>query len=374
MTLASLRAVEIGDWRALNALHRWAQFPERSEDGWAWIHRLGNGHPGWVIEDDHGVCGHFGNLRQDYAFGPSGLVAATGYSLIVLPRARGGSRPLLEAFRSQPGVFAASVFNGNARSSAVYRREQMTPFPAAWADAKIVWPLAPLTIATERLARAVFRDRRATREWFSSHRSGDLAAADPKLIRLDPWRDADKIDRFWSHLKQEQSLVAHRGARVFQARFSDPDRTSDPLLYGWGQDRLSAIALGQVGKMSEREASVLDVIDLAWTGPDGQAAATALLLHLKEVGRQIGASRLRLPMLNSDLVAVAKAVPGSILRRRHTHAHVSFRDGAEKASLWRPTPLDGDYGFCLRPPPSPTQPLRRQETSNAWTQPSSAHR
>ena len=347
-----LRAVLPADWQALNDLHRWAWFPERSEAGWAWMHRLGQGYPGWVLEDAEGVCGYLGNIRQDYALLDARLVGATGYSLIVLPRAAGGSRRLLETFRAQPGVFATTILNSNARAAPIYAREGFAAFPADWADAKIVWPLAPVTILSERIARSFYRHRRPDRELFQGRRGVPPAPGTARLSALDPWVDAAAINRFCAELRNGGPLVADRSARALQDRVSDPDRAEPPMLYGWREgDRLLAIALGLLGKMSECEAPILDIIDLAWLEPDGAAAATALLLQLKTEGRRAGASRMRLSLVNSATAAVADAVPGGMVRRRHIHGHAVLVADPALEPLWRPTPYDGDFGFCLRPPP-----------------------
>ena len=340
------------DWKALNDLHRWAWFPERSEAGWKWVHGFGRGYPGWVLEDGDGVCGYLGNLRQDYSLVDACLVGATGYSLIVLPRAKGGSRLLLEAFRNQPDVFATSIFNSNARAAPIYFREGFTAFPLHWANTKIVWPLAPMTILSERLVRTLYRSRRPSRELFCGGRERSPVRGAAGLSALDPWTDAAAINRFNAELRQEGSLRADRSARALQDRFSDPDRTDQPMLYGWSEgDRLSALAFGQLGKMSEYEAPILDIIDLVWLEPHGVPAATALLFELKGEGRRAGASRLRLPLVNDATAEVAFKVPGSIVRRHHTHGHASFVMNGGIERQWAPTPFDGDFGFCLRPPP-----------------------
>ncbi|MDZ4321963.1 MAG: GNAT family N-acetyltransferase [Phenylobacterium sp.] len=354
MTVPILREVLPADWKSLNDLHRWAWFPERSEAGWKWVHGLGQGYPGWVLEDDDGVCGYLGNVRQDYALLDACLVGATGYSLIVLPRARGGSRLLLDAFRSQPGVFATSIFNSNARAAPIYSREGFTAFPHNRADAKIVWPLAPMTILSERLVRSLYRNRRPSRELFSSTRDRPRGPSAAGLSALDPWTDAAAINLFHVELRHAGSLIADRSARALQDRFSDPDRAELPMLYGWREgDRLTAVALGQLGKMSECEAPILDIIDIVWLEPHG-AATAALLVQLKTAGRRAGASRMRLSLVNHATAEIALRAPGAVIRRRHIHGHASFFAGMEEDLPWAPTPFDGDFGFCLRPPPTNT--------------------
>lgn len=348
-----LREVLPADWKSLNDLHRWAWFPERSEAGWKWVHGFGQGYPGWVLEDDEGVCGYLGNVRQDYALLDARLAGATGYSLIVLPRAKGGARRLLEAFRNQPDIFATSIFNSNARAAPIYSREGLTAFPPHWANAKIVWPLAPMTILSERIARSLYRNRRPSRELFSGARDRPPGPGVAGLSALDPWTDASAINLFHGELRQGGSLIADRSARSLQVRFSDPDRLKPPVLYGWSDgDRLSAMAFGQLGKMSECEAPILDIVDLVWLEPHGVAAATALLRQLKSEGRRAGASRLRLSLVNDATADVALRVPGSVLRRHHTHGHARFVTNGGGALPWAPTPYDGDFGFCLRPPPA----------------------
>ena len=147
------------------------------------------------------------------------------------------------------------------------------------------------------------------------------------------------------------SLIAVRSAQAFQDRFSDPDATSSPTLYGWKEEnRLVALALAQVGKMSQVEAVILDVIDLVWLDPEGRSPATALLAALKSHGRRISASRLRLSIVTDATGEIAQGVPGGHVRTNHVHSHARV-SGIGRRS-WDPTPFDGDYGFFLRPPPS----------------------
>lgn len=350
--MPGLREVQPTDWQALNELHRWAWFPERSQEGWAWLHQFGRGAPGWVLEDEHGVCGYLGNIRQNYSIAESELCAATGYSLIVLPRAKGGSRSLLAAFRSQAGVFATSILNGNERSAPIYARNGFTPFPTDWANAKIVWPLSPFTILSERVARSLYRRQRPAKELFSSLKRAGPHQGPPQLVALDPWNDAAAIDHFGEELRRSGSLLAVRSAQAFQDRCSDPDATVAPTLYGWREgSRLVALVLAQLGKMSECEAAILDIIDLVWLEPQGSGPAGALLTELKAHGRRSGASRLRLSIINEATALIAQRVPGGLVRRSHIHAHASFAADAPDRDLWSPTPYDGDFGFFLRSPP-----------------------
>jgi len=356
-----LREVLPSDWESLNELHRWAWFPERSEAGWKWVHGFGQGYPGWVLEDDDGVCGYLGNIRHDYSLRDACFMGATGYSLIVLPRAKGGARRLLDAFRNQPGVFATSILNSNARAAPIYSREGFTAFPQNWADAKIVWPLAPMTMLSERLVRSLYRNRRPARELFSSPRCSPVVPSAAGLSALDPWADAAVINLFYAELRHAGSLIADRSAQALQDRFSDPDRAEPPMLFGWSEgDRLSAVALGQLGKMSECEAPILDIIDIVWLEPHGAAAATALLFQLRTEGRRVGASRMRLSLVNQATAEIALRVPSAVIRHRHIHGHASFVAGMDEDVPWAPTPFDGDFGFCLRPPPTNTPQTERR--------------
>lgn len=353
--MIALRLAHRQDWKAINALHEWAWFPVRSEAGWAWMFSFSPDCPGWVLEDADGVCGFLGNLVQHYRRGPDRLAAATGYSLIVLPRARGGSRRLLRAFREQRGVFATSILNGNARSEGIYRREGFEPFPLGWADAKVVWPLQPVTIAAERLARTLYNRRRPDRDLFSGRIRSAVGVrfANDAVRRLDLVRDSGPLATFERRLGEERRLLADRSGRLLQRRFADPDRTSDPVLLGWfDHDGLGATAIGHWGKMSEIEATILDVVDVVALGASGARAGPALLEAMKVVGREAGASRVRLPLLNAQLADWAGAVPGGLVRRRHVHAHVHFTEVADRTETgWVPSGFDGDYGFCLRHPP-----------------------
>lgn len=347
-----LRPVRPDDWRALNALHSWAWFPERSEAGWRWLLGMSGPCPGWVLEDADGVCGFLGNLVQTYVRDGLPARAATGYSLIVLPRARGGSRQLLDAFQAQPDVFAVSILNGNRRSAAIYRREGLAAFPPGWADVKIVWPLRPFTIAAERVAWKVAGPRRPDRELFNLDPCPRrIHLGDPRIVALHPATDGPLLDRYWAALAARGGVLADRSAATLMNRFGDPDRTGDPVLLGWREgERLTATALAQLGKMSPLESPILDLIDLTWLEPGSRAGPVALVARMKEVALDLGASRLRLPLATPALAAVARQVRGALIRRHHVHAHARLH-APEVATGWAVTPYDGDCGFSLRPKP-----------------------
>lgn len=352
---ARLRLVRPSDWEALNALHRWAWFPQRSQAGWTWMFSLSAALPGWVLEDDEGVCGFLGNLVQDYVWDGQRRKAATGYSLIVLPRARGGSRLLLKAFREQPDVFAVSILNGNRRSADVYAGAGLDPFPPGWANAKIVWPINLFTIGLERLIWSLRCVRRPRLELFRGAVSAPaLRFRDARVRRLDPIADAAALDRYQDSLHADGRLRADRSAATLAQRLQDPDQTTAPILLGvfpgGEDDGLQAVALAQLGKMSELEAPILDIIDLTWRPGASLEGPRALMEALKTAATDFKASRLRLPLVNAELAEAALGVKGALLRRRHTHAHARLVN-AEVAAGWTPTPYDGDYGFALRPTP-----------------------
>jgi hypothetical protein len=100
------------DFPALQALHRHVGWPERSLEGWRWLHanpaRLSAGAPaGWVVDGPDGrPAAHVGNLVQQFWLKDQPMHGATGFSIIVTPPVRGASKAMLAAFAGQPGISA----------------------------------------------------------------------------------------------------------------------------------------------------------------------------------------------------------------------------------------------------------------------------
>jgi hypothetical protein len=53
------------------------------------------------------------------------------------------------------------------------------------------------------------------------------------------------------------------------------------------------------------------------------------------------------------LDGILAGMPGAQRQVTHGHCHVRFAPDVDPAmtAAWQPTPYDGDYSFCLRPPP-----------------------
>lgn len=112
----SVRPIRMQDADDISALLDHAWFPARSAVGWQWLidtprSRATRAVPaGFVVEDRDGrVGGLFGLFAQDYVSREGPRSGATGHTLIVHPRLRGASRPLIDAVVDQPSLFAVTV-------------------------------------------------------------------------------------------------------------------------------------------------------------------------------------------------------------------------------------------------------------------------
>ncbi|MCO8029461.1 GNAT family N-acetyltransferase [Brevundimonas diminuta] len=144
----SLRPFNESDLEAVNRLHSSVWWPERSAAGWRWLManpasaEIDAPH-GWVIDHGAGPRAFVGNFIQRFWRNDQRLHAATGYSIVVPPAQRGRSRALINAFIDQPACFARYTLNANARSSPLYQRHGMVPWPPETHTLKLSWLIDP---------------------------------------------------------------------------------------------------------------------------------------------------------------------------------------------------------------------------------------
>jgi hypothetical protein len=356
------------DFPALQALHRHVGWPQRSLDGWRWLHanpaRISTGAPaGWVVDGPDGQpAGHVGNLVQRFWLNDQPLYGATGFSIIVTPPVRGASTQLLGDFAHQPGMFAAWVFNANSTSQPLYARHGMDPWPEPTHALKLSWILNPVTLAFGRLYRAAYRLAPDIVSRWGERLLNDRLSARPCLTLppgvsvLSDFRDQSLYAEFWAALRAEGRLLADRSPEVLRWRLADPDLTDPPLVlvFKRGPD-ITGYAMAMVAKSNILEPPVLEILDLEALADDAEAIP-AMVEALKGAAGQMGAAKLRIQMVSPHLLERL----GDHARRTRReggwgHCHVRFAPGGPDPALWSPTPYDGDYAMCLRPVPPGTE-------------------
>lgn len=339
----------------MNTLLDWAWFPQRSRAGWNWLLTGCGDEPGWILEDDQGICGFAGNFRQRFHVGRETLQAATGHSLVVLPRARGGSRRILEAYRDQAGGMSTFHLNANALSAPIYRKFGYAPFPPGASDAKLVWHARRSDLVIEKLAWKLTPDSsKRSREWFARRRY-DVASPPlrwtPEIRVLDGADALRGMDRLFHAAVDEGQVLAARDAAALAWRLSDPDATVAPLLLGWfdGED-LKAWAMAQVSKTCQLDAPTLEIIDLLALTEVRARALPALVRALKRICGPMGCARLRLNLVTEDVLPLLAQTDGAVVRRRHTHGHARLRDSETEAFRnWRPNAVRRRPGLYPAP-------------------------
>lgn len=361
----SIRPFELADFDAINALCHWAWWPPRSREGWRWL--IGGSSPeapsGWVAERDGQVGAFVGNFVQRFAHGDQVLIAATGHSLLVHPDMRGASRDLLRRFAGQSGVFACYTFNANDRSAPLYKHFAMYPWPEPTSAVKYVWRTDWTGVASERALRWLngltgHAASRAEGERFVSARpwTGDIGWRAPGVIHVRPDEIDDRFDDLWRRLRASGRLLAWRDAASLRWRCADPDLTCAPVLLAHQDGQgIDGYLLAFFSKGSEVERPALEIIDLIAV-PDREAAVvSALIRTLLGSARRLGAARVRLQMVSPAMEALLEPFSWARQTYAHDHCHVRWAEDAtpELRAAWAPTPLDGDYSFCLRPPPRP---------------------
>lgn len=362
----SIRPIRMEDAAEISALLDWAWFAPRSEAGWRWLCRTPRSRDarsipaGYVAEDSEGrVGGVFGLFVQNYASSRGEVIGGTGHTLIVHPRLRGASRPLIDASLDHAALFGVTVLNGNARAAALYARHGFEPWPVERGDLTLAWVTDPLAILAERAARA-----RLARQGPSAPRPAERFMRDrvfqtglnhlgPRTRVMGPDDIDGRFEDFWSDLAGEGRLTARRDAACWRWRLADPDRTRDPLLLAWMDgDAIGGLLLAQVSKVNEIISPSLEIIDVVALEPFTRTAVPELVAGLLRNASRLGVSRVRMAVVTEETERLLAPVPGMMRRRSHIHGHVRFgKAGAEIASDWRLTPYDGEHGFCHRHPP-----------------------
>ena len=372
----TLRPLRPADLEAVNRLHRSVWWPERSQAGWAWLWsnpaaRALDGADGWVIDDGTGAAACLGNFIQRFWRNERPLYGATGYSIVVPPAQRGRSRDLIHAFVSQPGCVVRYTLNANARSSPLYRRHGLSPWPPGAHDVKLAWLVDPLACLWGRGLRGLV-DRAPP----VARVLGEQLTPLPRLLTgrglrraqarlpegvtfLDDLSDGSDYGRFWEALRREGRLIADRSPGMMRWRLADPDLTVPPLTLACrAAGRITGFALAMLNKQTPLEPPVLEIIDLIALENDADAIQ-ALLQGLRQLAPALGAAKVRLQAASPDLL---RALGPQVAKARREggwgHCHVAFEDGMDQAG-WRPTPYDGDYSFCLRPLPRPASAALR---------------
>lgn len=360
----SVRPIDETDHSAVNALHRFVGWPERSEAGWAWLAanpaRLELGAPaGWLLETEDGEpAGFTGNFVQRFHHEGRTLYGATGFSIIVTPRARGASRKLITTFTSQPGLFAHYTFNANAVSAPLYNRYGMVAWPSETHALKLSWRIDALACVGGRVWREI--DRRVPRLTEARHErllnprlhEPDTLTLPHGVSVLTDLEDDSRFAGFWDALKAEGRIVADRSPATLRWRLADPDLTLRPLLLTYSRDAtIEGYAMAMMSKGNPIEPPMLEIIDLIALEEDTQAVP-ALIQALLMNARSMGAAKLRIQMVSPDLLRrLGPLADGARREGGWGHCHVKFGPTAPGAAVWSPTPFDADYGICLRPVP-----------------------
>lgn len=360
----SIRSITTDDHEAINTLHRSVGWPARSDAGWRWLadnpaRREIEAPAGWLLEAEDGeACGFAGNFVQRFHHGDTVLHGATGFSIIVQPRARGRSLKIINAFANQPNLFAHYTFNANPASSRLYKRHGMEAWPPKTHDLKLSWRIDALACAGGRLWREI--DRHAPRLTEARHErllnprlhEPDILALPHGVSVLDDLSDDSRFAHFWDALKAEGNLVADRSPATLRWRLSDPDLTLRPLMLAHARDgAIRGYAMAMMSKGNPIEPPMLEIIDIV--AREGEARAVPSLMHaLLSNARSLGAAKLRIQMVSPSLLRQLGPLADTARREGGWgHCHVKFGARAPGAAVWSPTPFDGDYGICLRPVP-----------------------
>lgn len=342
-------------------LHAGVGWPVRTFAGWAWLAAnpaAGDAPIGWVAVDPQDrPVGVLGNLRLDLLGPGVRLKGATGFSVVTAQHGRGAGTRLVRAFVAQPDVVATWTFNANPAGAPLYDRLGLAPWPEASHALKLAWIVDPVACALGRALRMAAHDRRVSDllgERLLSRRM-DRAWAAPVADGIEPvvdLSDGSAWDAYRLRLGREPRLRPDRSPAVLRWRDADPQATRPSVTIGaFEGDDLVAHARARLAKGNALEVTALEVLDLDWIeGRD--PVVPALMAALFDLARERGAAKLRLQVV-SDRVRAALGPWAERARPEGGwgHCKLNWRDAAPDLP-WDPTPFDGDYEVCLRPPPA----------------------
>ena len=364
-----LRPFRLDDVPAVSALCDWAWWPQRSAAGWAWLadgppgaRESGDAGPaGWVCELDGQVSAFLGNFVQRFHFGTKVVRGATGHTFLAHPRAKGAGRMVLRALAEQPDRFSIYLFNANAVSSGHYRHYALEAWPVATHAVKYSWWVDLPGVIHERLLWRYNRLRgfdgvRAGGERFISNRlrKGGVSRLQPGVRVLFEQEVDGRFDGLWARLQEDGRLLAARDSATLRWRLADPDLTLRPVILGYEHEgRLAGYLMAYVSKQTEIDQPCLDIVDLIAPAEHEATAIPALVRTLVDNARDLGVARVRLQTVSPVLDTILAGMPGAQRQMTHGHCHARFAPDVDPtmAAAWQPTPYDGDYAFCLRPPP-----------------------
>lgn len=361
-----VRPFVLDDSEAVQRLCDWAWWYPRSREGWQWLMSgapgvgFSDANPaGWVYETrDDGVLAFLGNFLQRFDYKGDTLVGATLHTLLVDPRAKGASRDLLRRFAGQDTTVVRYTFNANDRSAPIYKHFDMQLWPESLSRVKYAWKADWSAVASERALRWFhgLAGGRGSGERFTDARvwTGAITRCEPGVFALPVTEIDERFDALWTQLRQDGRLLAWRDAETLRWRCSDPDLTRLPVMLGFEQDGvLAGYLLAFFSKGSEVERPALEIIDLIATAEREAVAIPALVRTLLGSARDLGAARVRLPFVSPRLDALLGGFATARRGYGHDHCHVRWNEDAppELRDAWFATPFDGDYSFCLRPPP-----------------------
>lgn len=366
-----IRPFELRDSAAVKDLCDWAWWFKRSPEGWRWLTAGAPGAPhdatapaGWVCESASGeVRGFLGNFLQRFDYRGETFLGASLHTLLVHPDVRGASRDLLRRFAGQEAAFVRYTFNANDRSAPIYRHFDMHPWPRELSRVKYLWRTDWPGVVTERALRWVHglsadAASRGRGERFETERvwTGGFGRCEPGVTPMPVGGIDARFDRLWDRLRADGRLLAWRDAETLRWRCADPDLTREPLLLAYHEDgELAGYLLAFFSKGSEVERPALEIIDVVATAAVEARAVPALIRSLLGSARGLGAARVRLPFVSPRLDALLGDFAAARRVYGYDHCHLRWigPGGPDFLDAWYATPFDGDYSFCLRPPPLP---------------------
>jgi len=360
------RPFTLDDAAGVNALHAQIHWPVPSAAQWEWLaahpaHR--GGQPiGWVIDNNGRIDGFIGCQRRHVFHRRQRLILGSIHSVIVAPYARGSTRTLLDTVAAEPDLAATVILNANRIGSPVYSHRGYAPLAGPSHDVRISWILAPTITLMSRLMRQSLERWPGMVNVFGERFSPRASTLfNPRLIHwpkgvhlIEDLSDNSAYGQFWRDLLAEPRMVSDRSPALMRWFCQQPDRMRPPLMLGYHDDRgLAAYALAQISKTGPVDVAVLEILDMVALDRAPDTALPALIKAIKTAAYKMEAAKVRLPVVNAELMRRL----GSLARSAHRegawgHGFIKAGDAALFDS-WSPTAFDGSDGFTLRQPPAP---------------------
>ncbi|ACT59655.1 hypothetical protein [Hirschia baltica] len=372
----NIRFATLKDTGEINHLLGLAWFTQHSEAGWKWLFEdnpaQGEIPPGIVsIGKDGDLNGFVGCCIKRFSQNGETLTAMTGHSLVAHPNHLSAGFRLMVNLLHQKVGFGTYTLNNNEIAARIYPRISQkagynnVPIFGQAARMSLQWITNPALQIQAGLKRRYhiqtnFKTARNGVERFSTYTAPPTDKIKlPKYTSLiaDHHQHETALSLFWSRLSSNEGIFTYRDKATLDWILSNPDAQTPPIFITYDRgDGIEGWLIGLISKESEIAPPILSIIDLIALPESQNTILPELISAARKIASKMKLMKVHLPYASQETVKALEncITPSNIKTTDYAHAHGCFYPPyrvEEFEKNWSPTPLDGDFSFCLRPMP-----------------------